>query len=185
MHTRHSSWWWDVPRCQVPAELRSGHAPFSSLTLPAARSSAAFRSPITQAHTPVPLSRLTHQHHAQLPEYRSFTPVSSLTCTAFTLTWFLITHTCHSPYIYLTLPSRGVWYRTSTDTQPRISRDLTLMRITDSTVLVCISYVDLLSSRLAYRLSSCLVRALPSVTRVLFAATAFLFSLVRSEVASA
>src|SRR4029434_7780529 len=55
--------------CQVPAELRSGHAPFSSLTLPAARSSAAFRSPITQAHTPVPLSRLTHQHHA----HRAFT----------------------------------------------------------------------------------------------------------------
>ena len=44
--------------------------------------------------------------------------LSSLTCTAFTLTGFLITHTCHSPYIYLTLPSRGVWYRTSNGSTP-------------------------------------------------------------------
>src|SRR4029434_3631274 len=93
------------------------------------------------------------------------TPVSSLTCTAFTLTGSLIIHTCHSPYIYLTLPSLGVWYRTSTDAQPRISRDLTFKRITYSPVLVCISLVDLLSSRLAYHLSYSLVRALPSVTR--------------------
>ena len=39
------------------------------------------------------------------PEYWSRTPVASLTCTAFTFTRFIITHTCHSPYIYLTLPS--------------------------------------------------------------------------------
>src|SRR4029434_8259289 len=69
---------------------------------------------------------------------RSVTPASSLTCTAFALTWFLITHTSHSPYIYLTLPSLCVWYCTPTNNKPENSHSLTLSWIIATPVTVCI-----------------------------------------------
>ena len=77
--------------------------------------------------------------------------------------------------------SRGVWYRTSTDAQPWISRDLTFIWITFAPVIVCISYVYRLSSRFVYHPSYCLVSTLPSVTRVLFAAAAFFLSSLSSQ----
>ena len=116
---------------------------------------------------------------------RSVTPASSLTCTAFALTWFLITHTSHSPYIYLTLPSLCVWYCTSTDNKPENSRSLTDSWIIATPVIVCICVELRLCFSFVFKHSFSLVNPLPSVTCVLFATTVFIvYSLDHTEVAS-